>query len=231
MSPLSSDDKRVGDETLQRIDDLAGGWSLPRRSRGDDAAQPDRAERAATPSARATPGRTPALESAGRGAAARRKAPAREKPKAKGKERGKTAAAPRRSPSMLIPALLRPGRGTEKPPEPQAGAPLPAARATNLFDDRGLGTDDSHAATQLAPRAVRALLRAERPPEPVPATRPRLGSPLNEEPTTPRGVHEAPTTPRALLKEEPTTPRDVVSNKDPHTVVGARSVVARRREL
>src|SRR5688500_15685108 len=101
MSPVSSDDKRVGDETLQRIDDMAGGWSLPRRSRGEDAASPARSERTAAPSARATPGRTAALEAADRGRAARRKAPARDKTKAKGKERGKTAAAPRRSPSML----------------------------------------------------------------------------------------------------------------------------------
>lgn len=201
MSPVSSDDKRVGDETLQRIDDLAGGWSLPTRSRGEDAATPARAERTAAPSARATPSRTPALEPAERARAARRKAPARDKTKAKGKERGKSAAAPRRAPSMLIPALLRPGRGTEQPPEPQAGAPRPA-RATNLFDDRGLGTDDSHAATQLATRVARSILRDERPPEPVPVT----GARLHEEPTTPRAVHEAPTTPRALLKEEPTTP-------------------------
>ena len=39
MSGGSPDDKRVGDATLQRIDDLAAGWNVPKRARRADEAQ------------------------------------------------------------------------------------------------------------------------------------------------------------------------------------------------
>ncbi|HTE51670.1 MAG TPA: hypothetical protein VK698_12540 [Kofleriaceae bacterium] len=151
MSPRPSDDKRVGDETLQRIDDLAGGWTLPGRAKREEAEAPgtDRPAGArqarGTPSQGASPGEPPDRDRGGK-----RKVVAREKTRAaKGKERGKAAAVKRAPADMPIPTLLRSGRGTEQPPEPQEGVPRPA----RLVERRPDSVDDSGAGLVGAPAA------------------------------------------------------------------------------
>jgi len=115
------DDKpHVGDETLQRIDDLAGGWSIPHRARkdGDDVA--------VTPAPAATRDRNapPPIEvkasGSAPGAAERvrvsKKKKVRERTRAKGKERGKTAASRRGLDDASGEAMARALLGRELPP-------------------------------------------------------------------------------------------------------------------
>ncbi len=148
MAGGSPDDKRVGDATLQRIDDLASGWSVPRRARREEETPPAEADE-----------RPPQAQAGGSGATGgektkgvkkkkppdqrnivRHKAP-REKTKARGKERGKTAAASKRSPAeSSLPPFPRSLRGTEQPPEGR-----PVARTE---------PDDDRAATQVSDRAT-----------------------------------------------------------------------------
>ncbi|HWM86632.1 MAG TPA: hypothetical protein VNO33_12360 [Kofleriaceae bacterium] len=134
MAGGSPDDKRVGDATLQRIDDLAGGWSVPKRARRED----EPTERPGAPAGEAPKATGSA---AGEKARASKKKP-RDKTRAKGKERGKTSAARRTLGDPSAPPLPRAPRGTEQPPEG------PGRQAIEDDDD-----DDDRAATEISDRA------------------------------------------------------------------------------
>ena len=118
MAGGSPDDKRVGDATLQRIDDLASGWSVPRRARREEE----------TPPAEERP---PEAKAGGSSAAAgektkgvKKKKRLARKTKARGKERGKSTAAGRRPAESSLPRFRRALARSEQPPQ----APPAAAR-------------------------------------------------------------------------------------------------------
>jgi hypothetical protein len=145
MSGGSPDDKRVGDATLQRIDDLAAGWSVPKRARRAEEAPGEPHPRPGGAEPRAAESKVAVGSGAGSGdktrGASKKKKPPREKTRAKGKERGKTAAASRRAPEASIPPLLHSLRGTEQPPE---------GRPPIIDDD----DSDERSATEVSDRAA-----------------------------------------------------------------------------
>jgi hypothetical protein len=121
MSGGPPDEKRVGDATLQRIDDLAAGWSLPKRvaRREPGEGTPPAAEGRPEGGKAESKTDTKAVGSgAGGGEKTRgtKKKKPREKTRARGKERGKTSAASKRG-DAPVPPLMRALRGTEQPPE------------------------------------------------------------------------------------------------------------------
>jgi predicted nucleic acid-binding Zn-ribbon protein len=169
MSGSSPDDKRVGDATLQRIDDLAAGWSVPKRARRADEAPgepPPREAAAGEPKVAIGSGAGPGDKTRGGGAgggsgggSSKKKKP-REKTRAKGKERGKTSAA-RRGPEASIRPLLRSLRGTEQPPE---GRPPPVRDddpddrlATEVSDRAATRALSERIATEVSERALTRL--------------------------------------------------------------------------
>ncbi|HKE17415.1 MAG TPA: hypothetical protein VKB80_21220 [Kofleriaceae bacterium] len=170
MSGSSPDDKRVGDATLQRIDDLAAGWSVPKRARRADEEPgeppPGQAEAAASEPRVVGSGagagdktRGAGGGGGGGGSGSKKKKP-REKTRAKGKERGKTSAA-RRGAEASIPPLLRSLRGTEQPPE---GRPPPGRDddaddrlATEVSDRAATRAMSERIATEVSDRALTRL--------------------------------------------------------------------------
>jgi hypothetical protein len=121
MSGGPPDEKRVGDATLQRIDDLAAGWSLPKRVRreggeGTPPAGEGRPE-GEKPETK-TDSKAAGSGSGGEKTRGSKKKKTREKTRARGKERGKTSATGKRGAGDApVPPLMRALRGTEQPPE------------------------------------------------------------------------------------------------------------------
>jgi hypothetical protein len=170
MAGGSPDDKRVGDATLQRIDDLASGWSVPRRARREEETPPaeERPPEAKAGGSNATAGeKTKGVKKKkppDQGNTARHKAP-REKTKARGKERGKSTAAGRRPAESSLPPFPRALRGSEQPPQappaaarpelarPEPARPEPASAGPDTTEE-----DDDRAATQVSERAATRAL-------------------------------------------------------------------------
>jgi hypothetical protein len=157
MSPGSPDDKSVGDATMARIDELAGGWTVPRRApreRQDPSPAPDlRASAPAEPRGLAKSTPSPAAEKVRSRGTFKKKSMSpspREKTKARGKERGKTTS--RRPPLDPPIPFLGVARGTEQPPV----GPGPAARADG--DDPDASAVLDRATTRAVDRSTSEVL-------------------------------------------------------------------------
>jgi hypothetical protein len=183
MAGGSPDDKRVGDATLQRIDDLASGWNVPRRARRDEDTPPanERSHEAKASGSNATGEKTKGVKKKkppDQGNTVRQKA-ARDKTKARGKERGKSSAASKRPAESSLPPFPRALRGSEQPPQAVPAAarpelarpelaraeparPEPAATDAAATDAAGIEPDateeDDRAATQVSDRAATRAL-------------------------------------------------------------------------
>lgn len=218
MAKKGSRDKPVGDETLQRIDDLAGGWSVPDRHRTGSSPALPLPPPPTTSAAKAPPGKAPPAK------AQSSKAPPSKAPPRKAQPEGSSSnGRPRASQPEAAPPPGRAARRTAPPPppgrkRPSAGPPPPPPgrkKPPSKPPTEPLVAAKSDAKGQEAPQEISGVIQAETDPA-VPAVEPASGPIIAPDHAvsaqtsraTGSGSEAADRTPGAPIPEEDADDRD-----------------------